>query len=98
MLWAADRGVDVWSKHGIAYFTITSARGDKHGDGSYHPLGLAIDVRRRGLAMTKVEAMVTDLKDVLGPDYDVIIEFKPPHIHIEYQPKEAYAYLTLLAA
>ncbi len=95
MLWAADRGVGVWSKHGIAYFTITSARGDKHGAGSYHPLGLAIDVRTRGLSADTILTLVDDLRAALGTDYDVVLE--SDHIHIEYQPKEAYTYLTVRA-
>ena len=96
MLWAADRGNEVWEKHGVYWFTVTSGRGDKHGEGSHHPLGLGLDVRRRGLSLEKVKLMVKDLKKVLGPDFDVVIEFDPPHIHIEYDPKNAYTYPTVL--
>jgi len=57
---------------------ITSVREGTHSEGSFHPLGLAWDMRQNGV-------LIADIKRVLGKDFDVVKESN--HIHIEYDPK-----------
>ena len=64
---------------------ITSATDGKHGRGSLHYAGLAIDLRTRNLDSDEKLLISKDLKDALGKEYDVVSE--SDHIHIEYQPK-----------
>lgn len=71
---------------------VTSARGDRHSEKSRHYSGLAVDVRTRHLNETQITEIMDLLKKALGPDYDVILESN--HIHIEYDPKNAFQYFT----
>jgi len=70
---------------------VTSSREGKHGDGSFHYLGLAEDYRVRdpGSAWSIPDperaAIVTEARIALGPLYDVVL--KPDHIHVEYDPR-----------
>jgi len=66
--------------------TITSAVGRKHGKGSLHYVGLAIDLRTRDLDSKEQKArIVQKIRDRLTDEFDVVSE--KDHIHIEYQPK-----------
>ncbi len=68
-------------------FYYTSGTDGKHGRRSHHRFGLAIDFDfDEGLHDSHIgEDMAADLRDCLGPDYDVI--FEGNHFHIEYDPK-----------
>ena len=66
-------------------FVITSGTDGKHGIGSLHYVGLAVDVRIRDLRPDILQGVVTDLKNRLGVQFDVVLE--QTHIHVEYQPK-----------
>ncbi len=66
---------------------ITSMLDGKHMANSLHYKGLAFDCRTRDLAPQHIPVLVSELRNELGPDYDVIYETDPPHIHIEYDPK-----------
>ena len=70
----------VWSI-GQEELTITSTYEGNHSEGSLHYANLAIDIRSCNKAME----MRDELRDKLGMDYDVVLEFD--HIHIEYDPK-----------
>ena len=83
MFWAAIQCEAVYKKYG-AELVITSAKDGKHGPKSLHYEGLALDLRSRDLAGRQV-FVVMDLKNALGPDYDVVLE--ADHIHVEYDPK-----------
>jgi len=96
ILWAADRCVDVFAELAGVDVVITSARGDRHSRASLHYIGAAIDIRTREMNDETIRAVISRLKQVLGKDFDVI--FEGNHIHIEYQPKGANDYLTVLAA
>ena len=61
--------------------TITSTCEGNHSAGSLHYANLAIDIRRPKKPMT----VYKEIKQQLGPDYDVILYVH--HIHIEYDPK-----------
>ena len=73
---------------------LTGGVDGKHGHGSLHYVGLAIDLRIRNLVtpdaitdMTIDKAVViqAELKTRLGVEYDVVLESN--HFHIEFQPK-----------
>lgn len=63
--------------------TITSAVDSKHGKGSLHYQGNAVDLRTRNLS--NPSEVATRLQTNLGAEFDVVLE--DTHIHIEWQPK-----------
>lgn len=63
---------------------ITSLNDGKHMNGSKHYVGQAMDLRIWGLE-DKLEVVKEELKQVLGRDFDVVLE--GDHFHIEYDPK-----------
>lgn len=66
-----------------AAMTITSLTDGRHGIGSLHHTGDAVDLR---LPMPATrEQIVSQLRTALGASYDVILE--SDHIHVEYDPK-----------
>jgi hypothetical protein len=76
--------------------TITSAAEfyDWRAASSLHLQGLAIDIRGRDLTISKLEVICEQLRDLLGSEYDVVLEnfgeYNPrTHIHIEYDPKSS---------
>lgn len=88
---------------------ITSGRRKRTpGGSSLHPDGRAMDIRqwylrdtRYGGSREKLYEFVRKLREILGEDFDVVIEGpdaedekyrdRQPHIHIEYQPKGRHA-------
>jgi hypothetical protein len=83
MFYAACVAEEIYKKHGVEC-VITSANDGKHGDKTLHHKGLALDLRTWNL--NGREAYVTaDIKQALGPGYDVVLE--RDHIHMEYDPK-----------
>lgn len=71
-----------------AHCIITSAIDGRHSRSSKHYTGCAVDLRTRHLFPGQAEQIVTELKEALGDDYDVVLE--KDHIHLEYDPKEPY--------
>lgn len=61
---------------------ITSTYEGRHSPSSLHYANDAIDIR---IIPEKTQQLVEEIKQKLGPDFDVIFEFD--HIHIEYDPK-----------
>ena len=61
---------------------ITSTYEGNHGPGSLHYANQAFDVRP---PERRLERILGEIENMLGPDYDVIPE--GDHIHIEYDPK-----------
>lgn len=54
---------------------------------SYHPLGLAVDIRNRHISRPNMMyAFILEIRRSLGNDFDVVDE--GDHIHIEYDVKE----------
>lgn len=70
--------------HEIADCVITSCRDGKHGEKSYHYSGRAFDLRTRDIALKDQPAIHQALKELMGKDYDVVLE--KDHIHIEPSP------------
>jgi hypothetical protein len=69
---------------------VLSCGDDSHEErpASLHHGGLAADWRTRNLPASTLAFIVSDLKELLEPlGFDVVLEHKPPHLHIEYQPK-----------
>jgi len=64
---------------------VTSLVDQRHGHGSLHFSGCAVDLRIRHLLDDDVKLIVKELSSALGVDYDVVLE--SDHIHLEYQPK-----------
>jgi len=60
---------------------ITSVTDGKHGSLSYHPAGLAFDIR---LPPDRFKEEIPQrIRERLGPEFDVIVE--ETHIHVEYE-------------
>ena len=57
----------------------------EHKKGSKHYIGQALDLRNWHV-LGDMELFVASLRQLLGPDFDVILEID--HIHIEYDPKQ----------
>lgn len=66
-------------------FVVTSARGGRHKDHSFHYSGSAVDARRKHLTLQQVEDCHLKLTERLGADYTVLLE--SDHWHIHYRPK-----------
>lgn len=70
---------------------VTACTDGKHGTGSLHYIGSAVDLRcpSRFLGEPASDiAMVQDLRVALGPEWDVILESgESAHIHAEHDPK-----------
>lgn len=74
----------VLKEHG--YDTVlTSGTDGKHGRGSLHYAGLAVDLRTSHVPEDDRQTMQTIIADALGSQFDVVLE--QTHLHIEYQPK-----------
>jgi len=74
---------EIYASLGVE-LVITEATGGKHGHGSFHYIGMAIDLRTRDF-MDKGRQASDLLKKFLGEEYDVVLE--KDHIHIEFNPK-----------
>ena len=74
--------------HGVP-FVLTSVSDGIHGAGSLHYNGLAFDCRlpsRYVGEMHGIDRRIRDeLADVLGDEWDVVLE--KDHLHIEFDPK-----------
>jgi hypothetical protein len=64
---------------------VTSCVDSKHGRGSLHYSGAAVDLRTRDVPSDAMQGIVTEIRESLGPDFDVILE--SDHLHAEYHPK-----------
>lgn len=65
---------------------ITSANDGVHGPNSLHYKGKALDLRTNNIPRHALPAVYADLKNSLGPHFDVVLE--ADHIHLEFDPKE----------
>ena len=55
---------------------------------SLHYEGLAVDLRTKHLTKPDRALAANRLRLALGPEYDVVLETDPPHLHVEFDPKE----------
>jgi hypothetical protein len=69
---------------------ITSGSDGKHKGSanrpSRHYSGNGLDFRIRHVVKENRPALVKDLSEALGPDFDVVLH--ATHVHVEYDPKE----------
>jgi len=70
----------IWEKQGVSELVITSGTEGSHGANSYHPYGLALDLR----LPPDPQAAVDELRTSLGISFDVVLEGN--HVHVEYDP------------
>lgn len=87
ILRAVATALEVWGDFGELELVVTHGTDGKHGPRSFHLQGKAVDIRSRGLA--HVVAMLAQLREQLGADYDVVHEDAGglnEHIHIEHDP------------
>jgi len=76
---------EAYFKYGRKSLTVTSISDGKHKEGSKHYVGQAVDFRIWGIGPIVLRALVKYLQELLGEDYDVVLE--KTHIHIEYDPE-----------
>jgi hypothetical protein len=63
---------------------ITSGCDGEHSEGSLHYCGKALDFRTRHIQDEDLGPIVANAQQVLGEEYDVVLE--PTHLHVEYDP------------
>jgi hypothetical protein len=66
---------------------ITSGTEGTHSRGSEHYVGHALDWRTKHLSLAIAQQVRDDAALRLGPDFDVLLETTPPHLHTELDPK-----------
>lgn len=77
----------VYEERGVP-FVVTSVKDSKHMAKSLHYQGKAFDCRlpsRYTRAQETDRLIHADLKEALGPQWDVILE--SDHLHLEFDPK-----------
>lgn len=72
------RVIDLYSSKSLDFF-ITSLRDGNHSPHSLHYTGNAVDFRNH------VKISKREMQEVLGRDFDVVVE--STHVHVEYDPK-----------
>jgi len=75
---------------------ITSAADGHHAARSLHYTGNAVDLRIRDLNSAEVSEWAYLIKEMLGEDFDVVVE--PDHIHLEYDTKDTRREMDFAAA
>ncbi len=73
----------IFAKYQKQELVVTSVTDSKHGRGSKHYIGNAVDLRTRNLS--NPTAVEIHLASALGPEFDVVLESN--HLHIEWDPK-----------
>lgn len=76
---------------GLPQPVITSGNDSRHSDGSLHYQDRALDFRGNNITDAQGLALRDAVRDILGPDYDVLFETFPgnpanDHLHVEYDP------------
>jgi hypothetical protein len=61
---------------------LTAGREGLHSKNSLHYEGRAIDIRINDLDPDRIQEYASEIRKVLGPGYDVVVE--GTHIHIEW--------------
>ncbi len=85
MLVALQVAEGVYAEYGTQC-VVTGAKDGKHGRGSLHYKGYAVDLRTRTVPEVMREAVAGVLRERLGAEFDVVLE--SDHIHVEFDPKE----------
>ncbi len=77
---------EIFACYGVACI-ITSGSEGEHKVGSLHPKDQAIDLRIKHMDKRLWPVVAEALSKALGPQYDVILEAKKLHIHVEFDPE-----------
>ena len=89
MRYASDVIAGVWAAQGRTA-VLTSGLDGEHKEDSLHYSGLATDWRTKDLPALLKQSMVSDVRAILGRNYDVLLEssgLPSEHMHVEYDPK-----------
>lgn len=84
MIWC-----DLCRQHNMSA-VISAGEDGKHQTSSKHYIGQALDFRTKHLGSTLRDALVSDLKQAAGENYDIVVEDvggDNEHGHMEYDPK-----------
>lgn len=84
MFYAIHETALVYEQRGYT-LTLTSVNDGVHSPNSLHPKGRAFDARTRNVPVAERPALRADVQEVLGEDFDVVLE--KDHLHVEYQPE-----------
>ena len=84
ILFAIALAAEVFMRAG-SEMMITSIADGQHAYRSRHYDGAAFDFRIYHLSRQKIETIISEIKDGLNQDYDVVLE--KDHGHVEYDPK-----------
>lgn len=76
----------IWKQFGAPELWVTSLTDGTHKAGSFHYAGKAVDLRVKNLPVATWEQARASLAAAVGPQYDVLLELDPPHIHVEFDP------------
>lgn len=74
----------ILSKHSYD-FVVTSCGDGKHMAGSLHYSGRAFDFRTNKIHESMRSRIFTDIREALGPEFDVVME--KTHGHVEWDPQ-----------
>jgi hypothetical protein len=70
---------------------LTSVTDGVHSAKSLHLSGAAFDVRTLAdpaIGAQEAKAIRDEVAMALGRQFDVVLEGSPPHLHVEFQPKD----------
>ncbi len=84
LLYAITVAAEVFVRAG-SEMTVTSITDGKHAYRSRHYDGAAFDFRIYHLDRKRIDKIISEIKDGLNQDYDVVLE--KDHGHVEYDPK-----------
>lgn len=88
MALAAQIVAGVFAKHDLDCDTTSCTEG-KHGRGSKHPIGHALDfslAEANKITPRMADNITADCKAALGREFDVVNEGN--HLHVEFDPKQ----------
>lgn len=74
----------VFQSYGLSCI-VTSGLDGKHSTNSLHYSGRALDFRTRHVSPGVLFQLVHNVKEALGPEFDVVNE--STHLHVEFDPK-----------
>lgn len=69
---------------------VTSCCEGKHSKGSFHYLGLAVDIRLNDIPSALHVTLLAEIGELLGEDFDFLLENSGTtlvHFHLEFHPK-----------
>lgn len=90
MLLAAMAVESAFEQLDLGEAIVTGGIEGSHSRASLHYAGCALDFRTRHVPAEHQEELRNNVAGRLGDDFDVVLEATPPHLHVEFQPKNGY--------